>query len=66
MPGITINKNQLIVNIHIFLSSLKMESIKNILINIPRVKEYTFESDRKMMSTINTLEGKEYSFPKGS
>lgn len=39
---------------------------KNILINIPRVKEYPFDSDRKMMSTINTIEGKEYSFTKGS
>lgn len=39
---------------------------KNILINIPRVKEYPFDSDRKMMSTINIIEGKEYSFTKGS
>lgn len=39
---------------------------KNILINIPRIKEYPFDSDRKMMSTINTIEGKEYSFTKGS
>lgn len=39
---------------------------KNILINIPRTKEYPFDSDRKMMSTINTIEGKEYSFTKGS
>lgn len=39
---------------------------KNILINIPRVKEYPFDSDRKMMSTINAIEGKEYSFTKGS
>lgn len=39
---------------------------KNQLINIPRVKEYPFDSDRKMMSTINTIEGKEYSFTKGS
>ena len=39
---------------------------KNTLTNIPRVKEYPFDSDRKMMSTINTIEGKEYSFTKGS
>ena len=39
---------------------------KNQLINIPRVKEYPFDSDRKMMSTINTIEGKEYSYTKGS
>ena len=39
---------------------------KNILTNIPRVKEYPFDSDRKMMSTINIIDNKEYSFTKGS
>lgn len=39
---------------------------KNSLINIPRVKEYPFDSDRKMMSTINIIDNKEYSFTKGS
>ena len=39
---------------------------KNQLINIPRVKEYPFDSDRKMMSTINIIDNKEYSFTKGS
>ena len=31
-----------------------------------RVKEYPFDSDRKMMSTINEIKGKTYSFTKGS
>lgn len=31
-----------------------------------RVKEFPFDSDRKMMSTINTVNGKNYSFTKGS
>ena len=39
---------------------------KNQLINIPRVKEYPFDSDRKMMSTVNIIDNKEYSFTKGS
>ena len=39
---------------------------KNTLTNIPRVKEYPFDSDRKMMSTINIIDNKEYSFTKGS
>lgn len=38
----------------------------NNLINIPRVKEYPFDSDRKMMTTINIIDNKEYSFTKGS
>ena len=39
---------------------------RNTLVNIPRVKEYPFDSDRKMMSTINVIDNKEYSFTKGS
>ncbi len=39
---------------------------KGLLINIPRVKEYPFDSDRKMMSTVNMINDKEYSFTKGS
>ena len=39
---------------------------KNTLLNIRRVKEYPFDSDRKMMSTINIIDNKEYSFTKGS
>ncbi len=31
-----------------------------------RIKEYPFDSDRKMMSTINSVKDKEYSFTKGS
>ena len=31
-----------------------------------RIKEYPFDSDRKMMSVINTINGKNYSFTKGS
>ena len=31
-----------------------------------RLKEFPFDSDRKMMSTINTVNGKNYSFTKGS
>ena len=31
-----------------------------------RLKEYPFDSDRKMMSTINDIDGKTYSFTKGS
>ena len=43
-----------------------LESVK-FPVNTPytRVKEYPFDSDRKMMSTINTINGKNYSFTKG-
>ena len=34
--------------------------------NSKRIKEYPFDSDRKMMSTINEIENKKYSFTKGS
>ncbi|MDO4375792.1 MAG: cation-translocating P-type ATPase [bacterium] len=33
---------------------------------IERLKEFPFDSDRKMMSTINSIDGKNYSFTKGS
>lgn len=41
---------------------------KNILYNqeCKRIKEYPFDSDRKMMSTINEIGGNTYSFIKGS
>ena len=41
---------------------------KNILYNqeCKRIKEYPFDSDRKMMSTINEIGGNTYSFTKGS
>ncbi len=38
----------------------------NKLANDERVKEYPFDSDRKMMSTINKIDDKLYSFTKGS
>lgn len=34
--------------------------------NNKRIKEYSFDSDRKMMTTINELQDKTYSFTKGS
>ena len=34
--------------------------------NAIRIKEYPFDSDRKMMSTINKINDKEYSYTKGS
>lgn len=43
-----------------------LEKTNKLIPNIPRVKEYPFDSDRKMMSTINTIDNKEYSFTKGS
>lgn len=42
-----------------------LEETNNLII-LPRVKEYPFDSDRKMMTTINTIDNKEYSFTKGS
>lgn len=39
---------------------------EGLLINVPRVKEFPFDSDRKMMSTVNMINDKEYSFTKGS
>lgn len=43
-----------------------LEETNNLIKNIPRIKEYPFDSDRKMMSTINKINGREYSFTKGS
>ncbi len=43
-----------------------LEMIKFPLDKQDRVKEYPFDSDRKMMSTINQVGGKTYSFTKGS
>ena len=43
-----------------------LESSNNLINNIPRLKEYPFDSDRKMMSTINQIDNKNYSFTKGS
>ena len=39
---------------------------KNKLQTNPRIKEYPFDSERKMMSTINKVQNKDYSFTKGS
>ena len=33
---------------------------------LQRTNEYPFDSERKMMSTINNIDGKNYSFTKGS
>lgn len=43
-----------------------LEETNNLITSIPRIKEYPFDSDRKMMSTINKIDGREYSFTKGS
>ena len=43
-----------------------LESIDSLDATYKRVKELPFDSDRKMMSTINTVNGKDYSFTKGS
>lgn len=42
-----------------------LESTNNI-IQIKRLKEYPFDSERKMMSTINNIDNVDYSFTKGS
>ena len=39
---------------------------KNVVNTNQRIKEYPFDSDRKMMSTINQIQDKIYSFTKGS
>lgn len=39
---------------------------KNYLLNAERIKEYPFDSERKMMSTINMIDNTSYSFTKGS
>ena len=43
-----------------------LEKIGCDLSNKSRIKEYPFDSDRKMMSTINKIDDKKYSFTKGS
>lgn len=43
-----------------------LEEANNLITNILRLKEYPFDSDRKMMTTINQIDNNEYSFTKGS
>ncbi len=43
-----------------------LESKKYLITNIQRIKEYPFDSDRKMMSVINKINDKTFSFTKGS
>ena len=43
-----------------------LETIKCNLGITKRIKEFPFDSDRKMMSTVNEIDGKIYSFTKGS
>ena len=43
-----------------------LESINYPISNYQRVKEYPFDSDRKMMTTINSVNNNNYSFTKGS
>ena len=43
-----------------------LESINYPISNYQRVKEYPFDSDRKMMTTINSINNSTYSFTKGS
>ena len=43
-----------------------LESTNNLLTDITRLKEYPFDSDRKMMSVENNINGKIFSFTKGS
>lgn len=43
-----------------------LEKINYKIPNNKRIKEYSFDSDRKMMTTINELQDKTYSFTKGS
>lgn len=38
----------------------------NLIEHTRRIKEYPFDSERKMMTVINEINGKEYSFTKGS
>ncbi len=43
-----------------------LEKINNVVNVNQRIKEYPFDSDRKMMTTINQINDKTYSFTKGS
>ena len=43
-----------------------LELTNNLLTGIERIKEYPFDSDRKMMSVENNIDGKVFSFTKGS
>ena len=43
-----------------------LETNNNLLTDITRIKEYPFDSDRKMMSVENNINGKMFSFTKGS
>lgn len=43
-----------------------LEKVNNTVTIDERVKEFPFDSERKMMSTINIFNGKKYSFTKGS
>ena len=43
-----------------------LEKANCIINGSTRIKEYPFDSDRKMMTTINKINNKEYSFTKGS
>ena len=43
-----------------------LETTNNLLTDITRLKEYPFDSDRKMMSVENNINGKIFSFTKGS
>lgn len=49
------------VSIYKYLEKINYKSPNN-----KRIKEYSFDSDRKMMTTINELQDKTYSFTKGS
>ena len=43
-----------------------LEKVGCLVNNKARIKEFPFDSDRKMMSTINEVDGVKYSFTKGS
>ena len=43
-----------------------LESINYPINNKPRIREYPFDSERKMMSTVNQMDDTVYSFTKGS
>ena len=49
------------VSIYKYLEKINYQTVPN-----QRQKEYPFDSDRKMMSTVNIIQNKTYSFTKGS